>query len=62
MHPHFIVMEVFTTISKKWIRVNNEGKNTTIIHYDTTAKQIFNYTQQAIMATILVPNTHKKTN
>jgi hypothetical protein len=34
--------KLFIVISKKWIRANNEGKNTTIVHYDTIAKQISN--------------------
>jgi hypothetical protein len=56
LHSHFVVMELFTTISKNWIRANNEGKNITTIHYDTIVKQISNYTQQAIMATSNVMN------
>jgi hypothetical protein len=34
--------KLLTTISKKWIKVNNEGKNIMTIHYDTTTKQILN--------------------
>lgn len=57
--------KLLTTISKKWIKVNNEGKNIMTIHYDMTTKQILNIViiipNKPFMATILLP-THQEKN
>jgi hypothetical protein len=59
--------KLFMVVSKKLMRANNEQKNDTTIHYDTTTKTISkyrdNYTHEGIMVAILVLNTsRKKTN